>query len=313
MRVLCDHASALGGMGFVILVGISMKRLLFVSLCVAVAAPAFAQEPTAYVRPYWWDKPVVEGLGRAMMDVQPNRARFDLGFVETDAQSDAATRKAVARAKIAYDAIKKVAGDKARVTTSVNVVAFYEQYRDKDGNIQTNAREDKVKGYEATASMLIVLTDASLAGRARAAALALGPQESGRISIYLEQTAEMQQEIIELAAKDARQRALRTATAAGGKLGDILVIEEGANSCIGNWSSSQVARVVGDGDYRYGPSPAMPPPPPPMPAPPPVASGQVGSRTITITEKDLAALDLPSDPQPQQIQGSVCVIYTLVK
>jgi hypothetical protein len=92
------------------------------------------------------------------------------------------------------------------------------------------------------------------------------------------------------------------------------VIEEGADSCIGNWSSSQVARVVGDGDYRYGPSPAMaPPPPPPMPAPPPVASGQVGSRTITITEKDLAALDLPSDPQPQQIQGSVCVIYTLVK
>jgi uncharacterized protein YggE len=291
-----------------------MKRLLCMSVFVAAAAPAFAQEPTAYVRPYWWDKPVVEGLGRAMMDVQPNRARFDLGFVETDAQSDAATRKAVARAKIAYDAIKKVAGDKARVTTSVNVVAFYEQYRDKDGNIQTNTREDKVKGYEAKASMGIVLTDASLAGRARAAALALGPQESGRISIYLEQTAEMQRDIIELAARDARERAQRTAVAAGAKLGDILVIEEGADSCLGNWSSSQVARVVGDGDYRYAPSPAMaPPPPPPMPAPPPVASGQVGSRTITITEKDLAALDLPSDPQPQQIQGSVCVIYTLVK
>jgi len=215
---------------------------------------------------------------------------------------------------IAYDAIKKVAGDKARVSTSVNVVAFYEQYRDKDGNIQTNAREDKVKGYEATASMSVVLTDTALAGRARAAALALGPQESGRISIYLEQTAEMQQEIIEAAAKDARQRALRTAAAAGGKLGDILVIEEGNDSCIGNWSSTQVARVVGDGDYRYAPSPAYaPPPPPPPPAPAPVASGQVGSRTITITEKDLAALDLPSDPQPQQIQGSVCVIYTLVK
>src|SRR5690606_31132609 len=189
-----------------------------------------------------------------------------------------------------------------------------EQYRDKDGNIQTNAREDKVKGYEATATMAIVLTDASLAGRTRAAALALGPQESGRISIYLEQTAEMQRDIIEQAARDARERAQRTAVAAGGKLGDILVIEEGNDSCIGNWSSSQVARVVGDGDYRYRPSPAMAPsPPPPMPAPPPVASGQVGSRTITITEKALAALDLPSDPQPQQIQGSVCVIYTLVK
>jgi uncharacterized protein len=289
-----------------------MKRLLCTSVLFAAAAPAFAQEPTAYVRPYWWDKPVVEGLGRAMMDVQPNRARFDLGFVETDTQSDAATKKAVARAKIAYDAIKKVAGEKARVTTSVNVIAFYEQYRDKDGNLQTNTREDKVKGYEATATMAIVLTDASLAGRARAAALALGPQQSGRINIYLEQTAEMQRAIIDEAAKDARQRANLIATALGGRLGDILVAEEGADSCLGNWSSSQVARVVGDGDYRYPPTMAPPPPPPP-PMPAPVASGQVGSRTITITEKDLAALDLPSDPQPQQIQGSVCAIYTLVK
>lgn len=289
-----------------------MKRLFFAAVCLASAAPASAQEPNAYVRPYWWDKPVVEGLGRAMMDVAANRARFDLGFVETDAQSDAATKKAVARAKIAYDAIRKVAGDKARVTTGVNVTAFYEQYRDKDGNLQTNSREDKVKGYEATASMFVVLTDASLAGRARAAALALGPQESGRINIYLEQTAEMQRAVLDEAAKDARQRANLIATALGGRLGDILVAEEGTESCLGNWSSSQVARVLdSDGGYRY-PS-AMPPPPPPAPPPPPVASGMVGSRTITITEKDLAALDLPSDPQPQQIQGSVCVIYTLVK
>jgi uncharacterized protein YggE len=250
-----------------------------------------------------------------MMDVAPNRARFDLGFVETDGQSDAATKKAVARAKIAYEAIRKVAGDKARVTTSVNVVAFYEQYRDKDGNIQTNNREDKVKGYEARASMAVVLTDASLAGRARAAALALGPQESGRISIYLEQTAEMQRDIIEEAAKDARQRASSTAIAAGGKLGDLLLIQEGSDSCMGSWSSSQVARVLGgNASYRYSPTMAPPPPPPaPSAPPPPVASGMVGNRTITITEKDLAALDLPSDAQPQQIQGSVCAIYTLAK
>lgn len=296
-----------------------MKSSIFVSAMAfaAAASPiAFAQDATTFVRPYWWDKPVVEGLGRAMMDVSPNRARFDLAFVETDNQSDAATKKAVARAKIAYDAIRKAAGDKARVTTSVNVTAFYEQYRDKDGNIQTNTREDKVKGYEARASMTVVLTDANLAGRARAAALALGPQESGRISIYLEQTAEMQRAILEEAAKDARQRAMLTAVAAGGKLGDLLVVEEGTESCMGNWSSSQVARVVGgDNAYRYAPSMSAPPPPPPPPppAPPPVASGTVGGRTITITEKDLAALDLPSDPSPQQIEASVCVIYTLAK
>ena len=77
---------------------------------------ADAQEAGQYVRPYWWDKPVVEGMGRAIVEVAPNRARFDLAFVETDGKSDEAMKKAVQRSKIAYDAIKKVAGDKARVT-----------------------------------------------------------------------------------------------------------------------------------------------------------------------------------------------------
>lgn len=294
------------------------RNILLGAAGFAVLAPvAAAQQADTYVRPYWWDKPVVEGMGRAMLDVAPNRARFDLSFVETDDQSDVSMKKAVARAKIAYDAIKKVAGDKARITTSVNVTAFYKQYKDKEGNVQTNTRADQVDGYEARVSMSVVLLDTSLAGRARAAALALGPQDAGRVSIYLEQTAEMQRAVLDAAAKDARQRAQLAASAAGGRLGDILVVQEGNNSCMGNWSSSQVARVLGDGsDYRYAPSPAYAPPPPPPPSPamaPPVASGQVGSRTITVTEKDLAALDLPSDPNPQQIQADVCVIYTLVK
>ncbi|MDP3495139.1 MAG: SIMPL domain-containing protein [Hyphomonadaceae bacterium] len=293
------------------------RDFLLAAAGVAMLAPAAsAQQADTYVRPYWWDKPVVEGMGRAMLDVAPNRARFDLSFVETDDQSDASMKKAVARAKIAYDAIKKVAGDKARITTSVNVTAFYKQYKDKEGNVQTNTRADQVEGYEARVSMSVVLLDTSLAGRARAAALALGPQDAGRVSIYLEQTAEMQRAVLDAAAKDARQRAQLAATAAGGRLGDILVVQEGNNSCMGNWSSSQVARVLGDGDNynRYAPSPAFaPPPPPPPPSAPPIASGQVGSRTITVTEKDLAALDLPSDPSPQQIQADICVIYTLVK
>jgi uncharacterized protein len=291
-----------------------MRRLVLLALTALAAAPAMAQEADKFVRPYWWDKPVVEGLGRAILNVAPNRARFDVAFVETDSDSDAATKKAVARAKIAYDAIRKVAGDRARVTSSVNVTAYYEQYRDKDGNIQTNTREDKVKGYEARVSMYVVLTDTSLAGRARAAALALGPKDSGSISIYLEQTTAMQRDAMEEAAKDARERARLTAVAAGAKLGDLLVLQEGNGPCMGEWSSSQVARVADpDNNYRSYPAAMAPPPPPPPPAPVALASGQIGSRTVSITEKDLAALDLPSDPQPQQISASMCAIYTLVK
>ncbi|HEY7799240.1 MAG TPA: SIMPL domain-containing protein, partial [Hyphomonadaceae bacterium] len=195
-----------------------MKRVL---ICLAIAgcaiAPAWAQEvdSTRVVRPYWWDQPVVEGLGRAMVEVEPNRANFTVAFVDTDGSSSKAMEISVARAKLAHEAVKKVAGDKARVKTSVNVVPYYEQYRDRDGNLQTNTREDKVKGYEATATLTVVLYDIALAGRARAAALALGPQDSGQMNIYLEQTIEMQREAIKVAAADARARAEAAAIAAG--------------------------------------------------------------------------------------------------
>lgn len=289
-----------------------LNQLILAAAAAAIAAPAaFAQDGDTFVRPYWWDKPVVEGLGRSLVEVAPNRARFDLAFVETDGKSEEAMRKAVARSKIAYDALKAVAGDKSRITTSVNVEAYYKQYRDKDGNMQTNYRPDQVDGYQARVTMVVVLTDPALSGRARAAALALGPQDVNPISIYLEQTPELQRRALDEAAKDGRARAQLAATAAGGRLGDLLVVQEGNDSCMGNWSSGQVARTIDNGGYAQ---PAYaPPPPPPAPPPAPVARGQVGGQTITITEKDLAALDLPSDANPQTIQASVCMIYTLVK
>lgn len=290
-----------------------MNHVILVAAAAAIIAPcAVAQDGDTFVRPYWWDKPVVEGMGRSLVEVAPNRARFDLAFVETDGKSEEAMKKAVARSKIAYDALKAVAGDKSRITTSVNVEAYYKQYRDKEGNIQTNYRPDQVDGYQARVSMVVVLTDPSLAGRARAAALALGPQDVNPINIYLEQTPELQRRALDEAAKDGRARAQLAASAAGGRLGDLLVVQEGNDSCMGNWSSSQVARTINGGD-NYGGYAAAPPPPPSAPPPSPVARGQVGGQTITITEKDIAALDLPSDANPQTISASVCMIYTLAK
>lgn len=287
--------------------------ILAVSAAMALAPAALAQDAGQYVRPYWWDKPVVEGLGRAIIEVAPNRAQFSLAFVETDAKSDESMRKAVQRSKIAYDAIKKVAGDKARVTTGVDVNAYYRQYKDKDGVMQTNMRADQVEGYEARVTMTVLLTDPSLAGRARAAALALSPQDMNPIYIFLEQTTEMQRRALDEAARDARARAQLAATAAGARLGELLVVQEGSESCMGGWSSGQVARVLGADGYYPSPAYAPPPPPPPPPSAPPIASGQVGRQQITISEKDLAGLDLPSDPNPQTMQASVCMIWTLAK
>jgi hypothetical protein len=124
----------------------------------------------------------------------------------------------------------------------------------------------------------------------------------------------MQRRALEEAAKDARARAQLAATAAGARLGDLLVVQEGSDSCMGGWSSGQVARVLGvDGGYSPAYATAPPPPPPPPPPAPHIAQGEVGRQQITLSERDLAALDLPSDPNPQTMQASVCMIWTLVK
>lgn len=293
--------------------GKHMKPLFALALSLAAAAPAFAQavDPDRIVRPYWWDKPVIESLGRSMMEVQPNRATFTVAFVETDANSGKAMESAVARAKVATEAVKKIAGDRARAKTSVNVEPYYEQYRDKDGNIQTNDRADRVKGYEARAQITVTLTDIALAGRARAAALALGPQDSNPITFSLEQTVEMQRDAMKLAAQDARLRAEVAATAAGGRLGDVVVLQEGQGPCLGSWSSRQMARATTGSSAA--PSRAVEVYSAQDAEKVVVTGSMVGGRRVEITEGDIQRLDLPSDNDPVTIPASVCVVYLLNK
>ena len=155
-----------------------MKTLLPLAVLVLLAQPAVSQVATApashdyqedmFVTPYWTRQPVIEAMGRANMEVSPNRARFDVTYLEIDKDANDAMKLAVERGRLAYDTIKAVAGDSAIVQTSVSVDPYYEQYRDKDGNRIENDRADKVKGYEARVSVSVEVDDVSLAGKARA-------------------------------------------------------------------------------------------------------------------------------------------------
>jgi hypothetical protein len=162
--------------------------------------------------------------------------------------------------------------------------------------------------------MSVELTDVALGGRARAAALALGPEESGGgLRVYLEETAELQRKALEAAAKDAAERAKVSAAATGNRVGATLVIQEGGGPCLGNWSYAQVGRVYGAGDYPYPPPPPPPPAPAMMMASEALVSGRVGGRAVTISEADIQALNLPNDERPQTMSASVCAVFVLEK
>ncbi len=287
-----------------------------IALLVATAPAAFAQSasPTGgrdyqedvYVTPYWTRMPVIEAIGRSNMQVAPNRATFSVTYLETDKDAKDAMKLAVQRGKLAYDTIKKTAGDKAIVTSSVYVQPYYEQYRDKDGNKVENDRADKVAGYEARVSLSVQVEDLKLAGTARASALALSPESSTPLSTYLEATTEMNLAAYESAVADGAARAKATATASGAKLGKLLAVQEGSGPCLGRWSTTSGS----DDSYYYGAEAAYASAPPPPPPPPPsVASGMIGRQQVTITQADIDTLNLPSDDPKQTISSSVCMIF----
>ncbi len=280
-----------------------------------LAGPAAAQAPdyqdTAFTTPYWTRMPVIEAQGRANMQVAPNRASFAVTYLETDRQANEAMKRAVERGRLAYQTIKTAAGDAAVVQSSVNVTALFEQYRDRDGNLIDNQRSDKIRAYEARVSLNVIVEDVSKAGAARAAALALGPENSTGLTTYLELTTELSRAAFETAVRDGAARAEAIARASNAKLGALMVVQEGGGPCLGQWST-----VAGSDDVYFKGAPMSAPPPPAMMADPrarsvTVTAGTIGGERVTITQAELDALNLPSDDLKQTVTASVCMVYRI--
>ena len=276
-----------------------MRTYFIAATALAACLPSMAQEGAGtFEQPYWINKPVIEALGRAEMQVKPNKASFSIAFRETGEESSAVTQAAVNRAKSAYAAMKKEGGDAVAVTSSVSVTAFYEQYTTEDNAVVENRRADKVAGYQANVQMSVTVKGIDLAGRVRAAALALGPEESSSMYMSLDRSAEMLREANEAAIRDARERAQSSAAAAGVKLGRLLVVQEGYGPCLGEWTG-------GSGNYYSAASP--PPPPPPSP------NGGSYSQSVTVTPEQVEALNLPSDPAEVTVSSAACLVYELAR
>lgn len=278
-------------------------KFLFVSVLFGASAAMaqMSETPLAFETPYWTEKPVIEVLGRANLELPPNRGEFSVQFIETDRDAKSAMQTAVERARGAYAAIKAVAAEHAEVTTSVAVSPYYEQYRDRDGDRIENRRADKVIGYEARVSVQVLVKNVELAGEARAAALALGPEESNPLSIYLQRSADALRLAYDAAVQDGAERARLSAAAAGAPLGELLVIQEGQGPCLGQWSNGMGA-VIANREPRTNASRKM------------STVSVTASRLEAVPDVSIAeieALNLPSDQPVQSIGAQVCMIYAI--
>jgi uncharacterized protein len=267
--------------------------------CLSAATPAFAQD--AFDRPYWLDRSVVEALGRAQIVVPADEASFSVTFREVATDARAALFAAADRARLAAAAIRSRGGETARITSETSVEGIYREYRNGEGERVSSEREDQIENYAASVTLDVTITDIAHAADARAAALAVGPENIGDLHYGLSETAPARLRAYRAAVQDAATRARVAAEASGAPLGRLLVLQEGQGPCVGRWfgTGSRTQR-----EQYEAVSPVTT-----------VGAEQievaVGGRRLRLSADDIARMQLPSDAEPIEVAASVCAVYAV--
>jgi hypothetical protein len=280
------------------------------ALAAAAVALAACTPPQAIdTRPVWLKGPTIEAQGRAFVELAPNRARFGLSYEHKAPTSQAASRQAVEKARVAAAVIREAAENAVRVTSDLSVRPYYQQITTQNcwapdqcqEQVIENVYPDALVGYVATVRVNVEVLDPTKSDAVRAAGLAAGPTSADNLYFYLEPTADNQRAAFEAAAADAQARAKAAAASSGVSLGQLLILQEGQGPCRG-YETTEVGLEAWDGAPAERMMAMAPPPPAPAPAP----SFQGKVEAVALAASDFT---LPADPEPQKVEARVCAIY----
>jgi uncharacterized protein YggE len=212
-------------------------RLLMGVMLLAAATPVLAQVPPAEIgarnvpAPWWMREPVIASVGMVRTEIAANRASFSASFNAVAKTADAALADAAAKVRGIDAALRKSGADRVRIATTFETQPLYEQYRDKEGNMQTNARPDKIERYAVTARIELDVRDLAALEPAYAAVVAARPEWIETVNFSLEPDNATKTWLQTEAVKDAARRARQAAEAAGARLGGVKVIDPTGRAC----------------------------------------------------------------------------------
>ncbi len=255
-------------------------------------------------------EPIIASLGDVRAEVPANRAAFSAEFQAVERSAPEATSKAAAKVKAVVAALRAFDQDKVRIETTFATQPLYEQYKDKDGNLQTNARPDKIERYQTSVRLSLDVRDVALLEKVYATVVAAGPASTQPVYFSLQPDNATNTEMSRLAVADAVARARQAAEASGGRLGSVKVIDPTGRACQTDVLVAGAPESTGAGDERVnevvvtaarrsaGFVGAPPPPPPSLPPAP--ASGMTAEN-----------LEISLQPPLQTLNRTACVVYAL--
>lgn len=216
-------------------------RGLWIGVCALplLAAGAEAATPVKPVEttnrfdaaPWWMERPVLPQTGYAEAEVEANRATFAARFKGTGKTASEAQRQAIALAEPLIAALRQRSAESVRVTTDFAVQAFYEQYRDGDGDKVENVRGDKIRGYDATLTLRVEVRDMAVLEPVYALVLAAAPTQVDRLAFSLRPDNALRDRLRMEATRDAAARAQGAVEATGSILGGIRLIDPSGRAC----------------------------------------------------------------------------------
>ncbi len=284
---------------------IALAAGLLGSSAAAQTAPTVV--PRTYdLAPWWMDKPIIASVGYVWAEVQANRATASAVYQVVDKDSAIATKAAADKVRALGQALEAFGADKVRIATTFSIQPLYTQYRDKDGQLNENARADKIERYQVSAQVAVDIRDVRVAERVYATLMSAQPSSTGDIQFRLEVENETRTQMSRLAAEDARRRALLATEAAGARVTGVRLIDPTARACETDVLVSGAGRTGVDYQAYRVAAPASR-----------AMSADVQEVMVTAQRKAVDvglnpdAIRLPLQPPLERIEARACVVFSI--
>ena len=192
-----------------------MRALSIVLFCTVV----FAQTPPS--------QSSVEASGSAVVYIQPDLVKIDIGVITQAATAEAAATRNAAKTQSTLDKLRASIPAKTQISTTG--YSLSPDYQTQPGGKST------ITGYTASNTVEVSTGDLAAAGKLIDAATAGGANQIQNLQFGLQDENRAEAQALHRAAVEARSNAAAMAHALGMSLGSVILVEQGAPEVVRPW------------------------------------------------------------------------------